>query len=136
MVMENYKKKATALISNLILEYKADPTVVPHYPAKGVIMKRDTHTLPTGAPESHGISSAALIELLRALENEQAASVPSLIITKDGAVIAEASAPGYDAALPHLSHSMSKTVTGMLIMSLFDSGELTPESLACEFFPE
>ena len=136
MIMENYKKKATALISNLMLEYKADPAVVPHYPAKRVIMKRDTHTLPTGTPESLGISSAALIELLRALENEQAASVHSLVITKGGVVIAEASAPGYDAALPHLSHSMSKTVTGMLIMSLFDSGELTPESLACEFFPE
>ena len=40
--MENYKKKATALISNLMFEYKADPTVVPHYPQKCEIMKKDS----------------------------------------------------------------------------------------------
>lgn len=136
MIMENYKKKATALISNLMFEYKADPAVVPHYPAKGETVKKDPHTPPFGAPEAHGISPSLLVEMLRALENDNEVSVHSVVVTKDGEMIAEASAPGYDSALPHLSHSMSKTVTGMLIHTLFDSGELAPESLAYEYFPE
>lgn len=134
--MEIYKKKVINLISNLLLEYKPDPTVVPHYPAKTQIMHRDRHPLMHGTPEAHGISSSSIISLLRALENEPRTNVHSIVITKDGVVIAEASAPGYDATLPHLSHSMSKTVTGLLIESLIDSGKLSLLSRAIDFFPE
>ena len=124
MIMESYKKKVITLISNLLLEYRADPTVVPHYPAKTEIMRRDRHPLPHGSPEAHGIPASSIISLLSALENEPSVNLHSIVITRDGVVIAEASAPGYDATLPHLSHSMSKTVTGMLIESLMDSGEV------------
>ncbi len=134
--MENYKKKAINLISNLLLEYKTDPTVVPYYAAKSELMKRDRHPMPTGSPEAHGISSCVLVNLLRSLENEQRANIHSIVIAKDGTVIAEASAPGYSATLPHLSHSMSKTVTGMLICALFDRGDLKPDDNVASIFPE
>ena len=134
--MESYKKKVITLISNLLLEYRADPTVVPHYPAKTEIMRRDRHPLPHGSPEAHGIPASSIISLLSALENEPSVNLHSIVITRDGVVIAEASAPGYDATLPHLSHSMSKTVTGMLIESLMDSGEVALGSRVIDFFPE
>ncbi len=134
--MENYKKKAITLISNLLLEYKSDPTVVAHYPAKTEIMKRDKYTLPHGKPEAHGMDSGALADLLRSLENEPSLNLHSIVITKDGVVVAEASAPGYDTKLPHLSHSMSKTVTGILIESLIDSGDITLSTRITDFFDE
>ena len=136
MIMENYKKKAINLISNLLLEYKSDPTVVAHYPAKTEIMKRDKYTLPHGTPEAHGIDSGALTDLLRSLENEPSVNLHSIVIAKDGVVVAEASAPGYDTLLPHLSHSMSKSVTGILIESLIDSGDLSLSSKVTDFFEE
>lgn len=134
--MENYKKRTVNLISNLLLEYKESPAVVPHYPQKTVLMQRDRQTLPHGTPEAHGISSAAITRLLRALENEPRANIHSIVVVKDGVVIAEASAPEYSATLPHLSHSMSKTVTGMLISSLIDRGELTLNTRITDLFPE
>ena len=134
--MENYKKKAINLISNLLLEYKPDPTVVPHYPAKTVTMREDRRHLPHGTPEAHGVSEATLVRLLRALENDQRSSIHSIVVTKDGINIAEASAPGYSATLPHLSHSMSKTITGMLISTLIDRGELTADTKLTDIFPE
>lgn len=134
--MENYKKKAIDLISNLLLEYKYDPTVVAYYPAKTRIMKNDRRALPVGAPQAHGIPSGVLVDLLRSLENEPRANVHSIVIVKDGAVIAKAAAPGYSTALPHLSHSMSKTVTGMLISALFDRGALAPTDKVTDIFSE
>ncbi len=136
MIMENYKKKAINLISNLLLEYKPDPTVVPHYAAKVGVMKNDRRTLTHGIPETHGISSYTLVDLLRSLENDSRSNIHSIVVTKDGVKIAEASAPGYSSALPHLSHSMSKTVTGMLISALIDRGELTLDTKAVDIFPQ
>lgn len=134
--MENYKKKAIDLISNLLLEYKCDPTVVAYYPAKTRIMKNDRRALPVGTPQAHGIPSGVLVDLLRSLENEPRANVHSIVIVKDGAVIAKAAAPGYSTTLPHLSHSMSKTVTGMLISALFDRGALAPTDKVTDIFSE
>lgn len=134
--MENYKKKAINLISNLLLEYKPDPAVVPYYPAKTEVMRADRRALPSGTPEAHGISSSTLVQLLLSLENDQRSNIHSIVVTKDGVKIAEASAPGYSAALPHLSHSMSKTVTGMLISALIDRGELTLDTKPVDLFPQ
>lgn len=134
--MENYKKRTVNLISNLLLEYKQNPTVVPYYPQKTVLMQRDRQPLPHGTPEAHGISSLAITQLLRALEVEPRANLHSIVVVKDGVVIAEASAPEYSATLPHLSHSMSKSVTGMLINTLIDRGELKLDTRITDLFPE
>ena len=107
-----------------------------HYPSKTEVMRRDRHRLTRSRPEAHGICSTTVAEMLTELENDPRVNLHSIVITKDGEVIAEASAPGYDASLPHLSHSMSKTVTGILIESLIDSGEVSKESLVCELLPE
>ena len=134
--MESYKKRTVNLISNLLLEYKADPTVVPYYPSKTRVMESERPTLPYGSPRSQGISPAALSQLLCTLEGEPSANIHSILVVKGGVVIAEASAPGYSATLPHLSHSMSKTVTGMLISTLFDRGELAPDTRAVDILTE
>lgn len=136
MIMENYKRRTVNLISNLLFEYKSDPRVIPSHPSKCAVMESDRYTLPHGSPEANGVPSATLTRLLCALEGEPSVNIHSILVVKDGVVIAEASAPGYSATLPHLSHSMSKTVTGMLINTLFDRGELSPDTKICTIFPE
>lgn len=134
--MDNYKKKTVELASNLALEYKSDPRVIPYNPSKTVIMYEESPTMPRSTPEKHGISSQSIAEMLVALENESSANVHSIVVAKDGEIIAEASAPGFSARLPHLSHSMSKTVTGMLIMLLCDDKKLDTGRHVCDFFDE
>ena len=134
--MENYKKKTVELASNLALEYKGDPRVIPYTPSKTEIMSLDKGALPHATPESHGISSAAIYDMLTALESEESANVHSIVVAKDGEIIAKAAAPGYSANLPHLSHSMSKSVTGMLIMLLCDDEKLDTGWHVCDFFEE
>ena len=134
--MENYKRKAVELVSNLALEYKPYPAVIPYEPAKQKIMWEDRHRLLRSTPERHGIPSSIITELFTQLEAEGRANVHSIIITKDGEVIAEAARPGFSQNLPHLSHSMSKTVTGMLILLLVDDGKIDTGARAISFFPE
>ena len=74
--------------------------------------------------------------MLRALEDEGRANLHSILVVKDGFVIAEASAPGYGANIWHLSHSMSKSVTGMAIGFLVDEGKLELSERLVDFFPE
>ncbi|MBQ8689323.1 MAG: serine hydrolase [Clostridia bacterium] len=134
--MENYKRKAVELVSNLALEYKPYPAVVPYEPAKDKIMWEDRHRLLRSTPERHGIPSSLITELFSRLEAEGRANVHSIVITKDSEVIAEAARPGFSPNLPHLSHSMSKTVTGMLILMLADDGKIDTGAKAISFFPE
>ena len=74
--------------------------------------------------------------MLDALEKEPAAKVHSLIVLKDGKIISEVSAPGYSRNIWHLSHSMSKSVTGMAIGLLVDEGRLEISQRLVDFFPE
>lgn len=134
--MENYKRRALELISNLTLEYKPHPAVIPYTPAKTKIMDHDRPSLKRSTPERHGIRSERIYELLSRLEEEERANVHSIMIIKDGAVISEASRPGFSSACPHLSHSMAKSVMGIVIGMLFDDGKIDTDARIEDFFPE
>ena len=134
--MENWKKRAVELVSNLTLEYKGMPAVTEYYPQKTEIFSIESPSLVRATPESRGISSARLTELLLRLESEERANVHSLIIVKDGEVVLEAARPGYSPNRPHLSHSMSKTVIGMALGLLVDDGKLDTGMRVSDFFDE
>ena len=57
------------------------------------------------------------------------------MILKDGEVVSECSAPGYSVSSWHLSHSMSKTVTGLAIGMLVDDGVLDVNMRLVDLLP-
>ena len=134
--MEFYKKKGLELISNLALSNNKYPAVIKYYPQKTKIGSIEAPSLKRCAPERCGVSSSVISALIDELEAEPRAELHSMMIVKDGKVIAECARKGYSARLAHLSHSMSKTVTGMLIGMLIDDGRLKIEDTLGSFFPE
>ena len=134
--MELYKKKGLELISNLAITNKKMPSVVKYTPAKTKICAHSQRTLPVSIPERVGISSSVILSLLSDLEKEEKSNIHSIVIVKDGFLIADCSRRGYSSRLAHLSHSMSKTVTGMLIGMLVDDGRLAVEDNLAKFFSE
>ena len=134
--MENYKKNGLLLISELALSNSKNPAVVGYAPAKTKILSEERRSLKRAHPEAFGIPSSLITTLIEDLEADSRANLHSMIIVKDGQVITECAREGYSARLPHLSHSMSKTVTGMVIGMLIDDGLLSLEDTLGALFPE
>ena len=116
--MENYKKNLVELVSNIAFEYKPFPSPIPPYPQKDVFLKPIKSVTARATPESVGISSEAIASMLHSLEENESINVHGIVVLKDGKIIAEASQPGYDTKMPHLSHSMSKSIVGIGVMML------------------
>ena len=134
--MEKWKMRAGELILGLAVTGRPDPSPIPYRASKTWIGKEESAVLPRVDPARHGVRADRLVNLLWDLENDARVNLHNLVIVKGGEVIAECSAPGYDIHIAHLSHSMSKTVTGMAIGMLVDDGLLDIEASVCDFFPE
>ena len=134
--MERWVKRTIELGTGIAFTGKANPSVIPYYPQKTEISGVERPYFRRVAPERRGISSGRLIAMLRALEKERGANVHSLICLKDGEVICECAHPGYEINTWHLSHSMSKTVTGIAIGMLVDDGKLSVQARLVDIFPE
>ena len=135
--MEKWKKKSVELLSRLIIGENKDPAVVPYVPQKTVTLSVDkTKYFKRSRPERCGVSSARLYSMLSELEGEKRANVHNLLVISRGKVVLECSHPGYSTRMPHLSHSLSKTVTGLAIGILIDDGVISLSDSVAEFFPE
>jgi len=134
--MERWKKRSVELLSSLAFGSEGSPSVVPYYPQKTEITGDEERLFVRNIPEKHGISSKRIYNLLCELEAESRANIHNLMILVDGEVIAECSREGYGVNTWHLSHSMSKTVTGMAIGMLVDEGRLTVDTKLTDLFPE
>ena len=134
--MENYKKQGLMLISGLALSNSKNPAVVKYRPGKTKILSEEAPSLKRARPESLGIPSSLITTLIEDLEADSRANIHSMVIVKDGQVITECARKGYSARLPHLSHSMSKTVTGIVIGMLIDDNLLSLDDTLGELFPE
>ncbi len=131
--MENYKKKTVELVSNLALEYKEYPAVISTPPSKKRLLYEDR----ARPQHSKGaIPEERLYRLLTQLEAEERANVHSIVVAKGDGVVLSASRRGFSSAIPHLSHSMSKTVCGMLAMLLVDDGLLDTGAKVTDFFAD
>lgn len=133
--MEKWKKRAIDLLSSIALGSDDNPSVIPQFPQKTEISERESRTLPRAHPEKHGISSKRLYNMLCELEGEMRSNIHSIILLADGEVIMEASRDGYDGSMYHLSHSMSKTVTGMAVGLLVDDGLLSTDMRLVDVLP-
>lgn len=134
--MEKWKRKTVELLSALALEEKKMPAVVPYFPQKNFISSAERPYFKRVSPRKALIRAGALWDMLAELEREPQANVHNIVVLKDGAVVCEASAPGYSVNTAHLSHSMSKTVTMLAIGLLFDERRIDLRWRVAELFPE
>ncbi len=134
--MERWLKRTIEFGAGLVFTGKSNPSVIPYYPQKTEISGEEEPYFKRAAPEKHGVSSGRLLAMLRAIEKEKRANVHALLCLKDGEVICECAHPGYGVNTWHLSHSMSKTVTGMAVGMLVDDGLLQLDTPVYTFFPE
>ncbi len=129
-------KKTLDLAYDFFVRGKSDVSRIPHTPYKTVLPAAAENYFPRVAPEAKGVPSAHVAEFLEELEQHPRVNLHSLTVLVDGAVIAEVSAPGYDRAIPHVSHSMCKSVTGIAIGMLCGEGHLTLDTPAYTLFPD
>ncbi len=134
--MEKWKKRTVELVAGLSLSDKKYPSVTPYQPKKPHICPREALYFSRVSPDRQGISTATLRCMLSELEAETRANIHSLLVLSNGGVICRCAAPGYDGAIPHLAHSMSKTVTGMAIGFLVAEGHLSVDTTIARILPE
>lgn len=134
--MERWRMRAVDLITSLAFGGRETVGVVPYYPQKTRVNGREEKHFRRTVPEKKGISSKRLYNMLCELEAEKQANIHSLMVLCDGEVICECSRDGYDVNSWHVSHSMSKTVLGMVIGRLVDDGVITLDMKLTDMFPE
>ena len=134
--MERWFKRTIELGTGLIFTGKQNPSVIPYYPQKTEISGSEKPYFRRTSPEKKGVSSGRLLSMIKALESNRDVNLHTLICLKGGEVICECAHPGYEINTWHLSHSMSKTVTGMAIGMLVDDGKLSTDTRLVDIFPE
>ena len=134
--MEGWQMRALNLMLGLGKPNEKSPSVIDYAPAKLKVSGEERPYFKRTAPEKRKISSRRLSSMLFELEADERSNVHSLMILKDGVVICECSQPGYSVNTWHLSHSMSKTLTGMAVGMLYDRGLIDLNTPVAEFFPE
>lgn len=135
--MEKWKKRSASLITSLLFGSRGEIiSAVDYYPQKISVDGGEKKHFRRTVPEKKGISSLRLYNMLCELEGERRAGMHSLLVLRNGEVICECSADGYSVNEWHISHSMSKTVCGMVIGRLIDDSRLTANTLLIDLFPE
>lgn len=134
--MEKWKRRSIDLLTALIFGGRDDLSVVPYYPQKLRVSGEEEGFFRRTIPERKGISSRRLFNMLCELESEGRANIHSIKVMSGSEVICECHAPGYEGDLWHISHSMAKTVCGMVIGRLWDEGKIDLDKPLCSFFPE
>ena len=134
--MERWKKRSVELIFTLLFGGTPSTYIEASYPQKTKVSGREEKYFPRTVPEKQGISSRRIYNMLCELEGESRAAVHSLMILRGGEVITECSAAGYSVNEWQVSHSMAKTICGMIIGRLVDDGKLVVDTPLVEIFPE
>ncbi len=134
--MEKWKKRFIDLFTSIALGCKDNPSVIPYCPQKTRLPENEDRFFKRTAPEKFGISSKRLYAMLCELEGEPRANIHNLMVIAGGEVICECSRDGYDINMWHLSHSMSKSVTSMVVGLLAEEGKLDVNERLIDIFPE
>jgi CubicO group peptidase (beta-lactamase class C family) len=92
-------------------------------------------SLPRSTPEQQGVSSAALRELVDALDR-QIEGMHSLMVVRHGRVIAEGWWAPYAADQNHVLYSLSKSYTSTAVGLAVAEGKLSIDDEVIKFFPE
>lgn len=90
--------------------------------------------LPRNTPESQGVSSSALLDLTNTLD-QRFDGIHSVMIVRNGNVIAEGWWSPYDAMHNHVLYSLSKSFTSTAVGLAVAEGKLDIDDRVLEFFP-
>ena len=134
--MDSWLKRSARLLTSISFGSDGSPSVIPYYPQKLSVSGEEKKYFKRSIPEHFGISSKRIYNMLCELEGERRANIHNLLVLAGGEVICECSRDGYSTNVWHLSHSMSKTVTGMAIGFLVDEGLLDVSERLVNIFPE
>ncbi len=91
-------------------------------------------SFPRSTPEVQGVSSAAVLELVEALD--QIDAMHSIMILRHGHVIAEGWWTPYDAESNHELYSLSKSFTSTAVGRAIAEGRFSLDDEVMKFFPE
>jgi CubicO group peptidase (beta-lactamase class C family) len=101
---------------------------------KGMSEMSENHALRRSSPESQGLPSAAVCQLLDYFQDKNL-EVHSIMILRHGNVVAEGWWDPYSADRPHMLFSLSKSFTSTAIGFAVQEGLLTVDDALCDFFP-
>lgn len=96
--------------------------------------KEVTAELPRSIPEEQGISSAALLKFVDALE--QIDTVHSFMLLRHGAVVAEGWWSPFAKSDPHMLFSLSKSFTSTAVGLAIAEGKLSLDDKVISYFPD
>ncbi len=90
--------------------------------------------LPRSTPEQQGVSSAAVLNFVEALDKID--SVHSIMLLRHGTIVAEAWWAPFQPDDPHQLYSLSKSFTSTAVGMAIEEGKLTLDDLVISFFPD
>lgn len=91
--------------------------------------------LPRSTPEAQGIDSAAITVFLKAV-NQEIEHLNSIMLLRNGSVIAEGWWQPYQPEQAHMLYSLSKSFTSTAIGLAISEGLLSLDDMVLPFFPE
>jgi CubicO group peptidase (beta-lactamase class C family) len=100
-----------------------------------VLLADGAGPLPRGVPERQGVSSAALLELVEALD-QQIEGMHSLMIVRHGQVIAEGWWKPYAPEHKHVLYSLSKSFTSSAVGFAIAEDLITIDDEVVRYFPD
>ena len=85
-------------------------------------------------PESQGMESAKIREMMEALDKEKTLHLHSIMVLKNGKVLGETSFYPYQKELWHAAYSMGKSVVSMAIGFLIQEGKISLDTRIMDIF--
>lgn len=90
--------------------------------------------LPRSTPEEQGVESGMLASFLRALADSEEINLHTAMVVRNGFVIAEGTCYPYSGDLWHVTHSLSKSITGLAVGIAAGEGLLTIDDKLVDLF--
>lgn len=131
-------RRSAEYLYKLCVAGSTHPEEIPPYVQKARAVALDaTPPMPKKiSPEAAGLSSRRLLTLLHTLEADPRAHMHSLLVARHGRLLLSASAPAYSPRIPHLTHSMAKTVTSFAVAILVGDGVLHLDDKLVDIFAD
>ncbi|MDO4539868.1 MAG: serine hydrolase [Syntrophomonadaceae bacterium] len=110
-----------------ILDRRHNTTpIIPPYPHKTKFPEEGAleQPFPRCTPEEQGISSHYVADFLDELQKERGLDMHSIMILRNGQVIAEGDFGAYRSDVWHVTHSLCKSITGLAIGMMIDEKRL------------
>lgn len=135
MILKTHRRSLVLVRRVFDSKHRTEPVIrtLPQKPPFGLAEPVDQPFL-RATPESQGVSSDLLADLVCALHQDASLDQHSIMILRNGKVIAEGSFGAYDQRLWHVTHSACKSITGLAVGMLIDEGKLHLDDRIVQIF--